>query len=233
MIDIITGFLIINTILFALFYRLEILMALMIYPLVTTFFVGIMKIMKGTNRNNRGNQKNLNRVLYGISSIIFSILFLRFFLGQPSVTFQNIINLAAYPLLIVGFASVIKGFFINLYSMKFRIINVLIGIITMIICMLALLSPFFFPPDYVLFHILSLSTTLIFNLLGRAALYLSEFNSLSTTLIFNLLGRAALYLSEFNLSLFYLKNFKIFFYIISDYLIYVNEEGNIVLHKRD
>ncbi len=45
------------------------------------------------------------------------------------------------------------------------------------------------------------------------------------------IGRAALYLSEFGLSLLDKNNYKLFFYIISDYLIYVNEEGNIVLTK--
>jgi hypothetical protein len=55
--------------------------------------------------------------------------------------------------------------------------------------------------------------------------------SLFVILFVNILSRAALYLSEYGLSLMHLRNFKIFFYIISDYLIFVNHEGNLVLEK--
>ena len=128
-------------------------------------------------------------------------------MAQPNITFQNLINLAAYPVLIVGFASVIKGKFINTYSKKYRDINIGIGMVSMLICLLALFSSRIFPSEFNIFHVYSLSITLVVNILSRAALYLSEYN----------------------LSL--RRNFKLFFYIISDYFIYINNDGNIVLSK--
>lgn len=205
--DYISGFLVLSYILFALFFRLELIMSLLVYPFISLFFYGIAKIINGINKRNRGNRRNPNRVLFGIISITFSVAFLNLFMGQPNVTFQNLINLAAYPVLIVGFASVIKGKFINAYSRKYRDINIGIGVISMLICLLALFSSRIFPSDFNIFHVYSLSITLVVNILSRAALYLSEYN----------------------LSL--LRNFKLFFYIISDYFIYINNDGNIVLSK--
>jgi hypothetical protein len=207
--DYITDFLIFGYILFALFFTLEALMSLFVYSLIALFFHGILKIVIGTNKRNKGNPKNLNRVLLGIVSIAFSVTFLTYFVNLPEFTPQNLINLAAYPILIVGFASIVKGIIINIYSRKFRYINIIIGSITLIICMLSLISYRIFPPSPFLFHIVSLSIALTANIISRAALYLSEFA----------------------LSLLHKNNFKLFFYIISDYLIFVNEEGDIILDK--
>jgi hypothetical protein len=205
--DYISGFLVVSYILFALFFRLELIMSLLVYPFISLFFYGIAKIINGTNKRNRGNRKNFNRVLFGITSVASSIAFLNFFIIQPNVTFQNIINLAAYPVLIVGFASIIKGKFITAYSRKYRDVSVGIGMITMLICILAFLSSRIFPPEVNIFHAFSLPIILVINILSRATLYLSEYN------------------------LSIRRNFKLFFYIISDYFIYINKDGNIVLSK--
>ena len=205
----ISGFLVISYILFALFFRLELIMSLLVYPFISLFFYGIAKIINGTSKRNKGNHKNLNRVLFGITSIIFSAAFLNLFITQPNVSFQNIINLAAYPILIVGVAGIIKAKFINAYSRKHRDISTTIGILTMVICMLALLSSRIFPPEFNIFHVFSLSIILVVNIVSRAALYLSEYN----------------------LSILKFRNFKLFFYIISDYFIYISKDGNIVLSK--
>ena len=207
--DYITGFLLIAYILFAIFFTLESLMSLLVYPLIALFFHGILIIIQGTSKRNKGNPKNLNRVLLGIISIVFSVVLLDFFVKLPEITPQNLINLAVYPIITVGFASIVKGKIVYIYSRKHRYINIIIGSITLVVCMLALLSYRIFHPSSFLFH----------------------FVSLSTTLVANIIGRAALYLSEFGLSLLNKKNYKLFFYIISDYLIYVNKEGNIVLTK--
>jgi len=207
--DYITGFLLIGYIIFAVFFTLESLMSLLVYPLIALFFHGILKIISGTNKRNKGNPKNLNRVLLGIISIAFSVYLLNFFVNLPEITPQNLINLAAYPIIIVGFASIVKGKMINIYSKKYRYINIIIGSVTLLICILALLSYRIIDPRVFLFNIVSLSIALTANIISRAALYLSEFG----------------------LPLLHKNNFKLFFYIISDYLIYVNEDGDIVLTK--
>ncbi|MFX0082300.1 MAG: DUF308 domain-containing protein [Candidatus Hodarchaeota archaeon] len=194
---------------FLLFFRLESLMLLVFYPLVALFFHGIIKIIKGYDRRNMGNNRNLNKILHGVLSIIFSLLMLGYFIRHPNVTLQVIINLIAFPLIIVGFASIIKGSLIKIYSIRYCIINIIIGIITIIISILAFLSPIINPQNFFLIHTISLSITLFVNILGRAALYLSEYG----------------------LSLTHIRNFRLFFYIISDYFIFVNHEGNLILEK--
>jgi len=77
--DHISSLLIIGTILFALFFTLESIMSLLVYPFIALFFHGILKIITGTNKRNKGNPKNLNRVLFSIISIIFSVVILYFF----------------------------------------------------------------------------------------------------------------------------------------------------------
>jgi len=200
---------IVSLLYFVLFFRLEALMLVLVYPLVALFFYGIIKIINGSNKRNRGNDRNLNRILFGVLSIIFAVLILMYILRQPNVTVQTIINLTAFPLMIVGIAGIVKGSVIKIYSIKYCIVNIIIGIMTIVVCILAFLSPVIIPQDFILIHTISLSITLLVNILGRAALYLSEFG----------------------LSLLYIRNFILFFYIISDYFIFVNHEGNIILDK--
>ena len=184
-------------------------MSVIVYPFVGLFFYGVLKIMNGANKRNRGNNKNLNRILFGIVSILFSLSFLGFILSQPNVKFQNIINLASYPMVVVGLAGIVKGFIIDVYSKKYRQINILVGVVTLWVCMLAFYSHIVVPLDLKLFHLISLVCILIINILSRAVLYLSEFN----------------------LSILNLRNFKLFFYIISDYMLYLDGEGNVLLSK--
>lgn len=205
----ITGFILIFFLVFAVFFRLEWIMSVIVYPFVALFFFGLIKIINGANKRNRGDEKKLNRILLGSLSIIFSVLFLYFILNQPDVRPQNIIVLIAYPMLIVGIAGIVKGSLINIYSLKYRIINIIIGITTIIICFIAFTFPFLTPSYLNWIH----------------------FVTLSIALLFNVLGRAALYLSEFGLSLTHFRNFILFLYIISDYLVFVDNDGNVILEK--
>jgi hypothetical protein len=107
--------------------------------------------------------------------------------------------------MIAGFAGIIKGLIINLYSVKYRMINIIVGFFTVIISFLTY-------------------STIVNNFLFNVIL-------LCLTLLLNIFCRAALYLSEFGLSLMQIKNFKLLFYIISDYLIFVDNDGNLILSK--
>ncbi|MFX1343582.1 MAG: hypothetical protein ACFFBC_01870 [Promethearchaeota archaeon] len=205
----ITVFIIFSFVGFLLFYRLESLMLLLVYPLVALFFYGIIKIIKAFDKKNRGNDRDINKILLGVLSILFSLLMLYYLLKHPNFTLQKIINLTAFPLTIVGFAAIFKGTLFKIYSIKCCIINIIIGFMTIIACMLALFSPVSNLQEFFLIHTISLSITILVNILGRAALYLSEYG----------------------LSILHIKNFKLFFYIISDYFVFVNHEGNLILEK--
>jgi len=202
-------FLALGYLIFALIFRLEAIMSMIVYPFAALVAYGMMKIMNGVNKKNRGNHDNFVKVLFGIAAIIFSIFFLMFIITQPNVTARIVLNLITFPMCIVGMAAILKGIMIDIYSLKARIVNIIIGAITIQSCVFSFLSHHFFPGNYFLFSTISLIILLVLNILGRAALYLSEFG----------------------LSLLSLHNFKLFFYIISDYLLFVDNQGNIVLNK--
>lgn len=205
----ITIFLVVGYLFFTLFLRIEGLMGIIVYPFTALLAVGFIKIISSLNKRNRGKDNNFPGILLGLCYIIFSLWFLSFLFSMPNVTTQIIINLVAFPIIIVGISAIIKGIIINTFSMKFRISNIIIGGFTIEVCSLAFSSPIFLPRSFFLFHIITLSITLLLNVLGRAALYLSEFG----------------------LSIFSLRNLKIFFYIISDYILQVNNNGNLLLEK--
>lgn len=207
--DRISIILIVGYLIFALFLRLEAFISLIVYPFVSLIIYGILKIINTLNKRNKGKGDNTVKFMFGVVSIIFSIVFLMFILSFPNVTSQIILNLIAFPLLIVGLAAIVKCKMINIYSKKYRILNIIIGSITIIVCLLTFISPAIFTNNSFLFY----------------------FTSLFVVLILNILGRAALYLSEFGLSLKHVRNFKLFLYIISDYLLHIDINGNIVLHK--
>ncbi len=205
----ILGFLVIFYLVFLLVFKIEAIFNFIAYPLVALLIQGFLKIISGLNKRNRERGNNFTQILLGTIYIIFSSWFLRYLISFPNITLQTLINLIAFPMIIVGIAGIIKSIIIKIYSLKYRIINTIIGIITIAICIMAFAAPLIFPESFFLFHII------VFLII----------------LILNVLGRAALYLSEFGLSLVSFRNFKIFFYIISDYLLQVDSNGNLILDK--
>ncbi|MFX0139112.1 MAG: hypothetical protein ACFFDN_36055 [Candidatus Hodarchaeota archaeon] len=203
--DYITGVMIVNFLVFAMFFRLEAIMAVAVYPFTSLFIYGILKIYTGLKKIRIKGRININNILLGIIYIGFSIFLLNLIFTQPTVKSHHIISLITFPIMIGGFAGIIKGLIINLYSVKHRMINNFVGFITIVICFLTF-------------------STIIKNFIFNVVL-------LSLTLLLNIFSRAALYLSEFGLSLRQIKNFKLLFYIISDYLIFVDRDGNLVLSK--
>jgi hypothetical protein len=207
--DYIIGFLFGTYIIFAVFFRLEWVMSIIIYPFISAFFFGIIKIHKSVRRRPYRDESRLNKFLLGVLSILFSVSFLVFIIIQPNVNAQNIINLVAYPIVVVGIAGVIKGIYISIYSLKQRVINITVGVITIWFSLFSLLTPVF----------------------TQSNLFFIQIVSLSIVLFMSIISRADLYLSEFGLSLIQIRNFKLFFYIISSYLISIDKEGNIILEK--
>ncbi|MFX1420463.1 MAG: hypothetical protein ACFE9N_16280 [Promethearchaeota archaeon] len=203
------GFTVVFFLIFLLIFQIEALFSIIAYPLVALLIQGVLKIISSLNKRNRGRGNNVNQFFIGIFYMIFSLWLLVYFITFPNITSQRIINLIAFPMFIVGISGILKCIIIKVYSFKFRIINTIIGGITIELCIMVFFSPLIFPESFFLFHIIALSISLIANILGRAALYLSEFG----------------------LSLLSFRNFKIFFYIISDYLLQVDSEGNLILDK--
>ena len=197
--------LIIGFLLYALSLPLDALLSVIIYPLACLGACGVLNIISALNKKNNIVDGRHNKLLSGIIFIVFSAFFLWFFLSQPSVTLHRIVSLITFPMIIVAFAAIIKGTMISIYSERQRKINIIIGFITFIISILVL-----------------------YNILNN---FLLNIVALSITLLLNIFSRAALYLSEYGLSVVHIKNLKLFFYIISDYLIVIDSKGNLVLSK--
>jgi hypothetical protein len=207
--DYVTYFLVIAYLLLILFYKLEWIMSIIVYPFTALFFYGIITFLKGIKKRNRGESRNAVRVIFGLGATLFSVVFLLFLLTREGISRQNIINLIAFPIMAVGFAGIVKGKLVDKYMIIYRIINIIVGVITMLACLFIFLSSYLFTRDFFLIYIVSLSIMVLMNFLCRAAMYLSEYG----------------------LSLIHFSNFKLFFYIISDYLIFVNQDGNLILDK--
>ncbi len=202
--DYISVLIAVNYITFALFYHLEALISIIVYPFVALTAYGVIKIINFLNKKNTKEGSPI-KFLFGIVAIMVSISFLWFMLTQPNFTAQVAMNLIAFPMIIVGFAGIVKGVLIDIYSRKHRNVTIVVGIITILLCLSIFINIF----DNIIFSIVTLSIILLINIISRAALYLSEFG----------------------LSIKHIKNFKIFLYIISDYLIYIDRDGNLVLSK--
>ncbi|UCC20016.1 MAG: hypothetical protein JSV62_01675 [Promethearchaeota archaeon] len=203
--DYISIFLVILYLIFAVFFLMEAILSMIIYPFASLAIWGVLKIIGAFNKRNTENYGKLNKLLFGIISIVSSILFLYFLLNQPNITPHIIISLIAFPMIIVAFAGIIKGMIIDIYSLKYRVMNIIIGIITLVFSLIG----FFYLVDNFLFNLITISLTLLVNIISRAALYLSEFG----------------------LSIMHFKNFKLFLYIISDYILYIDMNGDIILSK--
>ncbi|MEE9379436.1 MAG: hypothetical protein V3V33_15530 [Candidatus Lokiarchaeia archaeon] len=200
----ISVFMIASYLLYALFFRIEALISIIVYPFASLGIYGVLKIINALNKRNPVHGKG-NKILVGTIYIIFSVLFLGFLFSMPNITSHIIISLISFPLLIVGFAGIVKGMLIDIYLEKHRVINILVSLSTIVVCFIAFSS---------------VVNNLLFNMI-----------ILSLTFLINVLSRAALYLGEYGLSLIHIKNFKLFLYIISDYILYFDANGNIALSK--
>ncbi len=185
-----TAILFIGVFTLALFLRITFIMSFIFYPMCSLLIYGTLKIRKGfTKKLNELSLKVLN-ILFGIGCILFGIFFLIFLFSYPNVDLNQIIYLIAFPVVIVGIAGIVKGIIIKEYPYKYRIMNISVGVITVIIT----IFHFILAENFFIFHI----------------------SSLTITIFFNIISRAAMYLSQYKLSLKF-TNLRYFFYIINDY----------------
>lgn len=151
-----------------LFFKLIIIMSIIVFPMFTLFLYGIYKLFRGIFKKGKEKAKN---ILMGLFSIPFGLFILIIIFSQPHISRGYIIYFLAIPIMIIGFAALIKGFLINVYSTFYRIINIIVGIITLIETTFAYITgeTLFF------YHILLLCMMLLINGIARIALYLSQY----------------------------------------------------------
>jgi len=185
-----TGVLFIGVLSLGLFLRITFIMSFIFYPMFSLLIYGTLKIHKGfTKKLNELSLKILN-ILFGIGCILFGLWFLIFLFSFPNADLNQMIYLIAFPAMIVGIAGIVKGYIIKEYPYKYRAMNIYVGIITVIMTIIT----FVLAENFFIFHI----------------------SSLTITILLNIISRAAMYLSQYKLSL-KLTNLRYFFYIINDY----------------
>ncbi|MBY9014509.1 MAG: hypothetical protein KGD68_02335 [Candidatus Lokiarchaeota archaeon] len=199
--DFISVILIIIILFLAIFNHLLIIMSIAVYPLFTLIFYGLYRAYRSIFDKKLNFILRVLNLCLGIVCIIISSYTLNIIFTQPKMTASFIIYLLSMPIFLVGLAGLLKGTIVNVYSPHFRFLNILIGAITVLFTVIAI----------------------IFAETG----YIFHFFTLLTTLTFNGILRAALYLSEYGLSLKSIKNLKLVWFIMDSLQLYQQEENQI------
>jgi len=205
--DFILSTIIITILVLFVFFHLILIMSLMVYPISTMFLVGIYKVMSGLFNKNL-KESRVKNLIFGSFYITFSIFVLSILFSRPNITKGYIIYFLGIFLIIVGLAGIFKGVIIKSYLFKFRMVNIILGILTII---------------YTIFAFKFAKSGFIYNLI-----------LIPIVLLLNGLGRAALYLSEYQISILYLRKlviFKFLFQLINEVPIEVISEKTIEFIK--
>lgn len=203
--DIVIGTIIVSVV--SLFFAsiFILIVSSIVYPMIALFINGIIRLKRAFRDNYLESVKKLLNGLYGVFSIIVSILILGMIVIQPPITLSVLVILLGFPLQIVGFAGMAKGVMIDIYSLKYRIINILLGLITVVLSFYSIMNSDVNPPVQLII--------------------------LSTLLLLTIISRFGMYLSEFGLSIIDPENFKVVFMIINGYYISLEEDTRYKMTK--
>jgi hypothetical protein len=169
--DIISILLIVMFVILAIFFQLIALMSLVVYPIFSLLIYGIIKLIEGLFKLDLDYIRKILFSIIGIASILFSLFIINLLFYQSRLSPSYLIYFIAIPVTFIGLAAIMKGIIIKNYKYVYRIINIIVGIITLGSTSIA----FLYAEEYYIFNIISLFTTLFLNAIFRSALYLSEY----------------------------------------------------------
>lgn len=175
-----------------MFFRLIAILSIVVYPMSIALPYGIYRVYKTITDHEVALRAKIIKVAFQIAYIIFSMLFLNMIFSYPHITLSYVIYFLSIPTLLIGLAGFLKGLMIDVYSQRFRFLNILIGMFTVFYTSVAIILADF---NFVV-HLVILLVVLSLNGILRAALYLSEYG----------------------LSLNKMKSFRIVFYIMESNL---------------
>lgn len=196
--NIISVVLIIGIIFLFVYFRVFLIMSLLIYPLSSLFIYGLYYFYRLFTKKDRAIIMKVLKTILGIFYMLFSAFMFWLIFSYPQVTLSYVVFFISIPVLLIGLAAILKGSIVRVYSPFYRKLNVLIGFVTLIITFLAI---YFVEISFVL----SLASLLIL-------------------LALNGILRSGLYLSEFGLSLRNFNNIKYVFFIMDNLVILNLEE---------
>ena len=162
---------IISFIVLFIFFTLIAIMSIIIYPLSSLFLYGIYYVYKGLFKKDKTLIFRILRLIVATFYITLSSFMFWLIFSYPHITPSYVVFFLSIPAFYIGLAAILKGSIINVYSPKYRKLNVLIGIITIIG---TILSVYYVEVSFVL-SLISVLTLLILNGILRSGLYLSEY----------------------------------------------------------
>jgi len=169
--DIITVILIVVILFLAVVFRLFLLMSLIVYPMASLFIYGIGGTYKGIFNKKMNLIKKVVNFILGILFTLFAIFMLTLLFTPPRIPLNYVIYFLSIPIFLIGVGGILKGLLVEVYSPLFRILNILIGAITILFTGVAII---FAETGYII-HLFTLLITLTLNGILRSALYLSEY----------------------------------------------------------
>jgi len=169
--NIIAVILIVILILLTLTFSLFLLMSLMVYPMASLILYGISGTYRGFFNKKMNNIKRVFYIILGIMYILFAIYILTLLFAPTRTPLNYVIYFLSLPIFLIGIGGILKGLIVNVYSPLLRVLNVLIGAITVLFTVIALS----FAETGHIFHLFTLLITLTLNGILRAMLYLSEY----------------------------------------------------------
>ena len=172
------------------FFRLIAFVSLMVFPIFALFLNGIYYVYKGLVKKDKTLAIKILRVILGIGYLSFSTFILSIVFSYPHITSSYVIYFISIPAFLIGFAAILKGYIVGVYSSLYRKLNIFIGFLTWSITFLAL----FYAESF----------------------FIITFISLISLLALNGILRSGLYLSEYGLSIRSLKNIRLVFYIMDN-----------------
>ncbi len=144
---------------------------LSVYFTFYLIYLGFSILFGNIGRNKLHLFIRMAKILLSAILITFGVLILYLFIKSAVFTYKKIIVLMAYPIMMIGFCGIVKGSVVKVYMNKFRILNIVLGMITIIYCIYAIQ----FPNEMFAVHIILLCVLLFVNWILRLGLYLSEF----------------------------------------------------------
>ena len=146
-------------------------MTLGVYCLTVLLIYAIYRAQKGIFDKDMKLSHRILNIIFGIVFIFSSGYILIYMFTRPNIPPSFFVYFLSIPMFLVGLAGFLKGLMVNVYSPLFRYLNVLIGAVTVFFTVIATL----FAKVNVIFHLVTLLTTMALNIILRSALYLSEY----------------------------------------------------------
>jgi len=169
--NIISATLVISFVLLLVFFRLIMFVSMMVYPIFSLFLYGMYYVYRGLVKKDKTLTISVLKLIRGIAYLALSTFMILLIFSYPHISLSYIIYFLSFPVFFIGLAAILKGSIVEVYTLTYRRLNVLVGFLTIGFTFLAL----YYVEGYFIFSLTSLLVLLTLNGILRSGLYLSEY----------------------------------------------------------